>query len=325
MDGFFEVSARQVDAQGFLRIVQYPAVDKKDLREASSRRPLLVPEKCLMLHVPKEDPLRAVLSVDGEPVTHHFGRPSPSHRFEVARKPKIELQVSRDRSTVTANVGHSVLSSFVSDDAYSVKSEIERLSHSWTVRLGPIAEHSVTIVKKHTLGKIITLMVDGEVFVESSAADIGCQGEEWQCHFHFVGEKALDFEVFKTNKDGFALDETDHVLERRKYSHKCSVVVPKDRDLSRAQFFIDGTDFRDIKLAPQFYRDEQTLCMSPQVMTQSYGITVPYKVDHAAPGGIVHLTNQILAQAETTKKAASAMFAWCCESTAQPVAVEVAE
>lgn len=58
--------------------------------------------------------------------------------------------------------------------------------------------------------------------------------------------------------------------------------------------------------------------MEPIALMQSYGITVPYKVDHAAPSGIVYLASHILAQADTSKKAASGFFAWCCESIALP-------
>jgi len=169
---------------------------------------------------------------------------------------------------------------------------------SWTVQLGPFAEHSVKIVKNYTLGKIITLMVDDEVFVESSAADIGCRGNEWQCNFHFVGEKILDFKVFKTNTDGAALDETDHVVEKRKYFHECSVIVPNDWDLSKARFLIDGMDFRTLPVKPDSGNyHESTLCMDPLAMQTSYGITVPYKVDHAAPTGISYLANRVFATA----------------------------
>ncbi len=34
-------------------------------------------------------------------------------------------------------------------------------------------------------------------------------------------------------------------------------------------------------------------------MMQSYGITVPYKVDHVAPSGLAHLANHIFTRAET--------------------------
>lgn len=177
------------------------------------------------------------------------------------------------------------------------------------------------IVKNYTLGKIITLIIDGEVFVESTAADIGCHGNEWRCDFHFAGERVFDFEVFKTNKDGFSLDETDHVLERRKYLHKCSVIVPNDWDLSTARFYIDGTDFLDLPVTPQSSRSEPPLSMDPLVLMQSYGIAVPYKVDHTAPSGIAYLAHHIAAKAETGKKAASGFFAWAYE-TSVPTAAE---
>jgi len=187
--------------------------------------------------------------------------------------------------------------------------------HSWTFQLGPFAEHTVKIVKNYTLGKIITLMVDGDVFVESTAAEIGCQGTAWTCNFSFVGERVLDFEVYKTNTDGAPLDETAHVEERRKYKHECSVVIPNERDLSSAQFFINGVAFRDLDLKPQSEYHEPVLSMAPRVLQQSYGIAVPYKVDHAAPCGILRMTKHIPAQIESTKQTASNFFAWCCEAS----------
>jgi hypothetical protein len=321
-DGFFAVTAQQVEANGCLRFVEYPAVHKADLRVASSRSPLEVPESTLMLHVPKQNPLHAVLSVDGDLITHHFGRPSPSPSITVAEKPQLKLQVSRDRKTVTTNVGHNVLSHFISGEVRSIKSDIQRLSHAWTVQLGPFAEHTVKIVKKHTLGKIITLMVDGDVFVECTASDIGCPGNEWQCEFSFVGERVIDFEVFKTNKDGVALDEIDHVVERRKYLHNCLVRVPNDWDFSSAQFFIDGIDFKNMIIMPQSQLQETTLSMDPMVLSQSYGISVPYKVDYMAPSGLAYLSNQLLVHAETgisqSKTVASGFFEWCRPSAKVP-------
>jgi hypothetical protein len=319
-DGFFEVSAWQPDAYGCARAVQYPAVAKADLREAGSGKPLFVPESSLLLHVPKHDPHRAVLSVNGEAVTHHFGRPSPPK----GARSSVDLQVSRDRSSVAANVGHSTLSLFASGGARSVNCEVQRLKHSWTVQLGPFAEHTVKVLKKSTLGKIVTLEVDGEVFVEATAADIGCQGSEWRCDFQFVGEKTLNFEVFKTNVDGVALDGTDHVIERRKYLHRCSVIVGNDWDLSTAQFFIDGNNFRDLPVKPLSEPEEAALSMSPMAMLQSYGITVPYKVDHAAPSGIAGMAQNILTSARDSQKAASSFFAWCYEPSVMPDSAEPA-
>merc|ERR1711912_83313 len=77
-DGFFEVTAMETDTNALMREIKYPAIHKDHLREAVSKAPLAVPENCLLLEVQMQDPLHPVLSLaNGEPLTHHFGRPSP--------------------------------------------------------------------------------------------------------------------------------------------------------------------------------------------------------------------------------------------------------
>lgn len=339
-DGFFAVTAYQLDERGYAREVKYPAVPRSDLREAASQRPLEIPESSLFLHVPKEDPVHAALSMDGNLVTHHFGRPSPPPSLNASKeeaaarqkggevikeKPRIGLKVSMDRSIVKANVGHSTLSHFVSGEARAARDEADRFKHSWTFQLGPLAKHVIKVTKNYTLGKIITLTVDDEVFVEASAADIGCKGGAWQCNFRFVGERLLDFEVSKTNSDGDALDELDHIVERRRYVHECSVVVPNDMDFRSAQLIIDGKAFREMPVMPESH-EEPHLSMSPQVMLQTYGISVPYsKVDSSAPSSIAHMANVILQTTEISKFAASGFFASCCQSSAGQLWGSVAE
>jgi len=311
-DGFFEVRAQEPDANGRIVEIMYPAVHKDTLREAASQKPLAVPENSLMLEVPKQDPLRASLRVaNGELVTHHFGRPSPPVA-STKQLPELALKVSKDRSKVTANVGHSKLTHFVSGEVRAMNFDVERLSHSWTVQIGPFAQHTVQILKKHTLGKIVTLMVDGEVLVESSAADIGCEGKEWQCQFRFVGERVLDFEVYKTNTDGAPLDETDHVKEKRRYVHECSVTIPNDWNFGTAHFFIDGIPFNELPVEPQ-EREESTLTMDPLAMQQIYGIATPYKVDKNAPSNIMVLAHHVFVKADDSRKAAGGFFARCCD------------
>merc|ERR1712176_711516 len=106
----------------------------------------------------------------GELVTHHFGRPSPKPVAEGQEKPSVAFKVNEEHTLVTANVGHSILSDFVSGNVQVFSMEAERSRHSWTLSLGPFAEHKVEIVRKHHIGKILTLLVDGEVFVESSGS-----------------------------------------------------------------------------------------------------------------------------------------------------------
>jgi len=212
---------------------------------------------------------------------------------------------------VTANVGHSVVSHFASGEVRAVTSEGQRLMRSWTIQLGPLVEHTIKVIKHHTLSKVVTLMVDDEVFIEASAADIDCVGNEWKCTFRFTGERVLDFEVFKTNKDGVALNETGHVLEKRKYYHECAVVIPNDWDFRFAQFFVDGTYFLELPIkSPQ--RSEPNLAMDPRALKIIYGIATPYQVDHTASSSMALLTNHVLAKARERKIATEGFFFQCC-------------
>jgi hypothetical protein len=312
-DGQFEVTALEVDSSGCIKEIKYPAVDKANLREAASGKPLSVPEDSLILDVPKQNPLSAVLSFSGEPITHHFGRPSPPVSSS-QKKPELAMKVSQDRSVVKADVGHSVLKRFEVDEVQGINSEVERLRHSWTFELGPLAKHTVEIKKRYTLGKIVTLQVDGELFVEASAADIGCQGEAWRCDFLFVGERVLDFEVYKTNQEGTTLDSTDHVKESRKHVHKCSVLIPNDKDFTSAELSMDGTLFQDLRMkSPE--HEEPNLSIDPKALMSSYGISVPYKVDLNAPSNMVSLVNSVLDKAGDSKKVVQGFFACCYDSS----------
>jgi len=314
-DGLFEVTAEENGPGGIVTKTKRPAVHTDNLREAISKKPLTLPENCLMLVVPKQDPLHAVLSLaNGELVTHHFGRSSPP-RAASQKNSEIGIKVSKDRTTLTANAGHQVISHFVSGEVQANTSEADRRSHSWTIQVGPFAEHKVEISKKHTLGKIVTLAVDGEVLVESTAAEIGCDGNEWQCNFRFIGERVIDFEVYKTNADGGVLDETGHVKERRRYVHECNVTIPNEWDFSTARFFVDGLPFTGLPMEAQCY-DEPNLTTSPLAVQHSYGITTPFLVDRYAPSNVMMLANQVLVKATESKTSAAGFFArWCDCST----------
>lgn len=308
-DGHFEVVAQEPGPNGVIAEVKYPAVHRDNLREAASKKLLVVPENNLMLEVPQRDPLQAVLSMcNGDNITHHFGKPSPPLGVG-QQSPEISLKVSKDRSEVAANVGHDVLSHFVSGEVRGKASEAAKLKHAWTVQLGPFAEHTIEISKRHSVGKVVTLLVDGDVLVESTAADIGCVGE-WQCKFRLAGERALDFEVYKTNPDGGALEETGHVKEKRKYAPECFVAIPNDWDFSTARLFIDGTHFAELPMEDEQHQ-EKRLTMTPMALMQSYSITTPYMVDPNACSSMMMLANQVLVRASNTHSAAGGFFARC--------------
>jgi len=205
----------------------------------------------------------------------------------------------------------------VSGEVQAKTSEVERLRHSWTVQVGPFAQHTIEVTKRHTLGKIVTLLVDGEVLVESTAADIGCVGNEWQCKFRVIGERVLDFEVHKTNIEGGVLDETGHVKERRRYVHECFVTIPNDWDFSTARFLIDNIPFTSLPMEAQRYEEpdqryEETLTTSPLALNHSYGISTPFIVDRTAPSSMMMLANQVYVKASDSRATASGFFArWC--------------
>jgi len=307
-DGLFEVAAMMQDSRG-VREVVHPAVDKKDLRVASTRLPLEIAERCLMLEVPRECPWNACLSVDErERVTHYFARPSPPGFSRQKQVPGFTLQVARDRSNVTSTVGHSALSYFFSGEARAVSQDAHRLSHTWTVQLGPLAEHTITLEKKHTLGKVVSLTVDDEPFIEATAEDIDCSGHEWECEFRFVGERALDFDVHETNKDGSVLESKDLVSHRQRYAHECTIKLPNDMDLRSAELCVDKVDFRQLPVKPEGH-SEANLSVSPEAFKLTYGIAVPYKVNHEAPCGVFVMTRD--GAAGRAGEAARGWFASC--------------
>merc|ERR1712176_1431606 len=54
-DGSFEAVMQESNQYGEVREIKYPAVHRNNLREASTGKPLVVPEDVLILEVPKQD------------------------------------------------------------------------------------------------------------------------------------------------------------------------------------------------------------------------------------------------------------------------------
>mmetsp|Transcript_43260 Transcript_43260/g.67511 ORF Transcript_43260/g.67511 Transcript_43260/m.67511 type:complete len:531 (+) Transcript_43260:71-1663(+) len=308
VNGTFQADVMEPDGPGALRKVPYPAVDRENLREAGTRRPLEVPTNSLSLFVPMKDPIHATLSLEnGSLVTHNFGRLSPAPTGE---KRQLNFTVARDRSSVKANVGHAELAHFCSGQVRTVKNDVQRLSRLWSFQLGPFGLHTVEVSKRYTAGSVMTLSVDGEVFVEATAAEIGCKGEDWKCEFTFFGERCLNFEVYKTNKDGQPTNETGTVIERRRYTHKCIVIIPDKMDFRTANLFIDNRLYHDHEPAPPKH-DEPNVEMSPHALQSTYSIVVPYKVDPMAPSSLALFTTGV---SSAVKDAANTFscFTMCC-------------
>merc|ERR1712014_31153 len=197
-----------------------------------------------MLEVPKDDPFGFALSLDDHKVaTQLLGRLTPA----VNRAENVLLfRVSDDQKDMSVNVGHNVLSHFLSGEVRSIASDIQRDHRSWTIQVGPFAEHIVKIVRHPWPSKMVTLTIDGEVLVDASAEDLGCAGTAWECNFRLVGEKVMNFDVYDTNLDGVLLETRGNVVKREKYSHQCTVFLNDVVDISKADFVIDEVCFRDL-------------------------------------------------------------------------------
>lgn len=317
-NGVFEVIAQTEDESGEVQRLQLDGVKKSNLRRADTQKPIVIMESCLMLCVPKRNPLAAVLSVnDDEMVTHRFGRPSPPH---TQAKASISLQLSRDRNFITASVSERVLGHFASGETFAETSTVDKTESSWVFHLGPLARHTLTISRHSSMNGLLDLHADGELFIHACASDLGCEDGTWRCSFRFIGERVLDFEVFKTDTNGFPLEETGHVEEKRKYVHECSVVVSDESDLSTAQFAIDGVDFKRLPTLARSGR-EPTAAMSSLAMLQTYGIEAPNKVDRNAVSSVAVLpviAKRAPKHHAETMGLGNIFFGGCCAPQTEP-------
>lgn len=304
-DGFFEVLATKYDQYtGVYKQEMYPFVHKNDLRIASTHAPYEVLETTLVLMVPASDPLHATLSLDtGELVTQYFGRPSPSDKQrESGQVPEVKMKVSRDRSSVTGNIGHREFLRFWNVEARSVEvvpkypGKITPMSYgskSWKLRIG-LCTHSIEIERKYKT-KLLTLTVDDEVLVEASPEELGCQPGLWQVNFRFISTPTIDFEVYETDVNGNTLNSIGHVSQLKpSVSRVCTITVQDFQNLAISTLKVDGADFSalNVHVPPH---PEDNINMTPSAMTTQYHITVPYKVNKEAstePTSLTSVLNQ---------------------------------
>jgi hypothetical protein len=284
-DGLFEALVKMPDNYSIagIREVNYPALNKIDIRDVMTKEPLHVVEQVLVLQVPQQDPLRALLTINGQESALSFGRPTPKQGQDLKQ---ISMILSDDCRHVKANVGHRVLSHFLSGDARRVVSAVQRHCHSWTVQLGPFAEHSIKVERQAWPSKQVTLTVDNETFVDGSVFDFCCENNQWEFKFRFSGEKAMHFDVFESNMDGVLLETRGQAITRKKCTYNCSVVLRDEFDFSKAELYIDDNEFHDLHLKATEY-EEADLCMGLEALKSTYGLEVPGKINWSAPVGVV--------------------------------------
>lgn len=299
-DGLFKAMVKMPAGEGRLKEIEFPAVKAANIREAMSHRPLALPKCELVLHVPFKNPLHPTLCVakevpglnanSEELITHFLARRTPpppkGTGLATAKAPDqvIKFEVTKDRKSVKASEGYSVLSHFMSGQVRCVDKQVRgKLKKTFKIQIGPFAEHVVELEKKSTSSKIVTLTVDGEILCEATAEDIESREDWWECQFRFMGEKFLDWHVYECNSNGVPLDKKGHLTHRTVYSHMCTVSFVGD--VSSATMQIDGVDYVDLPDAkPQ--TNAEIVDWSPESLNASFGLVVPFKVDPDAPTGL---------------------------------------
>lgn len=303
-DGLFEALVAVPDGYGSFRELNFSAVNRNDIREVVSKKPLIVPENFMTLIVPREKPLAATVTVNDQkdnPMWNYFARETPKMKMD-----PVTFRVSKDRKTVTSNIGPGFLNHFIHNAPRAKSSQPQRLKHSWVVQIGPTEPHVITIEKKWTVSKIITVSIDGEPLIESAGENIGCP-DNYQCKFKFLGERQFVFEIHETNADGNPLDSKAVVQQRQRFEYECVIAMPDERSLDSAQLWVHACNFNELP-SHQDVRREEGLSTTPEALKMSYGLTVPYKVNVNAPQGLSAL---MASQAQALPQVGG-LFTMCC-------------
>mmetsp|Transcript_104408 Transcript_104408/g.207354 ORF Transcript_104408/g.207354 Transcript_104408/m.207354 type:complete len:575 (-) Transcript_104408:286-2010(-) len=321
-DGLFKVAACIPAGEG-VKEVEFPAIKQEFLREADGQKQqVCTPLRSLVLQVPMADPKNSTLSVDESTLmTHFFARPSPAPSKELGSSSLSGLltptrtlfRASRDGSQVTCELGHSQLSHFLSGQVNQIAQDISRERRNWRIQIGPFASHEIELERKYKSNKAVSLTVDGELLVESTAEDLESPDGLWQCNFHFYGEKFLDWEVFETSPSGSKLNTQAVVSEKRRYKHDCVVTCPVDpqTDFSDATLVIDGIEYLEL---PQTLRASEDigLVLDVEALQGSYRLSVPIKVNMSPPS----MLETALASLGVTGCGGSGRGSFCCGSAA---------
>jgi len=326
-DGLFKVAVSMPAGEGGLRVVEFPAVKEELLREAEGqKRPVKTPLRSLILQVPMADPKSSTLSVDGSTLmTHFFSRPTPAPSKEqggssltgLLTPTRTLFRVSRDGSQVTSELGHDQLSHFLSGQVKQIAQDASKDRRTWRLQIGPFATHEIELERKYRFNKTISLTVDGELLVESTAEDLESPEGIWQCNFRFSGEKFVDWEVFEKSPSGQTLRTQAVVSDKRPYSHECVVSFPVEEalasqmDLSVATLVIDGIEYLELPKGLQAV-EEEGLTLDVQALKGSYSLSVPTKVNTSPPS----MLENALASLGVTGCGGPGRGVFCCGSTA---------
>lgn len=328
-DGTFEGSVWLPDEKLGWKLVNLPSILKEDIRQEKDKRPLEIPVREVVLNVSKEKPLTetTLTLLDGgreEEITHFFARvtPPPARGAMEAQPASRELsfQVDKERVNVTTNITHSMLESYMKGELGAVSCKADsKTKMTWCISIGPYAEHTITVERKHKTSREMTLSVDGSVLVNAKARDfdIDYDGDDdeseagdppWVCKFYFIGERSLKFKVFEESKGGITLDTTEIVegiaKENQIFKKACTVSIPNVRDLSESKLDIDGTLYRDLKEPRK--KSEDAMHLTVEVLKMQYGIEVPRKIRNDPPPGLAAIQQKWMEGVENIQGAVAA-------------------
>jgi hypothetical protein len=330
--GTFDMEVDIPEAEGSTRVV-FQGVKKHDIRDARTHKTLHPSERTLMLEVPAQDPLQAVLSVDDcELVTHFFARPSPPTTSNHVTPKSLALRVSQDRTTVTANMSRSTLASFAKSEVRALQMLApsgDIMKRMWTLQLGPLARHTIQLEHAQTPSqeaKVFKLTVDNETLVEASADDLECDGDGWLCKFLFSGQRIIDFELPEISEDGHPLETTCSTTQKRRYVHQCRVVVYEDCGQLKAELLVDEVNFDALPFdsSPDDAMLHQASTeLSLEELRHVYGIDVPQKVASPTDNNMAPIAVVSETITTTENPAASQGHSWTCCAPAVSLSTEI--
>jgi len=291
--GIFE-AVLTLPGPGGVREVTVPGLTPEQLREAKSKKPLEVPrERELRLHVPCRDPLQASLRISGaeglESCWSHLAifSPSPTRVGETLQPflRTVDLQVSKDRHRVRASVGGSHLKLFLTDEVRAVTRDPYGELCLWTLRVGPLTEHTIEVERWGEQSRTILLKVDGEPIVTCSAKNLQRQDQDYSLKFVIYRATCTIYHVYETNRAGDRLDSTGSVKEKRPFFHHCEVRIPQRGDIRGSKLLVDGRDFAELPRYVKSYGQEASIVVDAETLRTQFGLLIPHKVNQSAPSG----------------------------------------
>lgn len=310
----------------------YPIVPKENIRYKSSGKPVVIPERVLAVHVPKEDPMKTSVRVDDQQMTVFFCRPTPPQtKGGKSKGNSVELSVNKDRTLVTASVDAARFGSFWGDEVRAAKEDHSKHKHSWCFDVGPFVKHEVLLerVPKGLMSSAMSamsggpnnefrLLVDGQLMVHATPEEIGCSADIWECTFRLAGHKSLEWVVYECDPETHVPLNTQARRETQvpvsfHLAVRCSVSAA---DLQSATLSIDEMDFHELH-AEKLAREDANMAVSPSVLKDTFDLDTPWRTA-TKPAEIPRVADESLPSFSDLIFDPKRFFVRCCSATPVP-------